>query len=204
MTIALVIGANGGIGSACVEKLLLKGYNVKSLTSSDIDLNYPKSIFDLDFSDIDVLLNCTGHNHGNYQGFLANKFENQLSQITVNFASNLMLLKHYALSRQAGKYVWFNSASIDNPRTFHSVYLGTKMGSKFAIDLIRQEAPYISILEAKIGLTKTNIRFKNFEGTITQEEVDATYIDEYLLKPIYVAEKIVQAIEENLEIVTIK
>lgn len=202
MTTALVIGASGGIGSACVDELSSKGYQVRQMTSADLDLNYPERIFDVDLTDVDVLVNCTGHTQGTYLGFLKNDWQNQVSQMTVNYISNLMLLKHYANSRSSGKYVWVSSASMDNPRTFHSVYISSKVGSKFAIDLVRNEAMHISILEAKVGLTKTNTRFRNFMGTKTLEEVESTYEGPCLL-PEVVSHRIVQAIEQNLETVDI-
>ena len=202
MTTALVIGASGGIGSACVDELSSKGYQVRQMTSADLDLNYPERIFDVDLTDVDVLVNCTGHTQGTYLGFLKNDWQNQVSQMTVNYISNLMLLKHYANSRSSGKYVWVSSASMDNPRTFHSVYISSKVGSKFAIDLVRNEAMHISILEAKVGLTKTNTRFRNFRGTKTLEEVESTYEGPCLL-PEVVSHRIVQAIEQNLETVDI-
>ena len=202
MTTALVIGASGGIGSACVDELSSKGYQVRQMTSADLDLNYPERIFDVDLTDVDVLVNCTGHTQGTYLGFLKNDWQNQVSQMTVNYISNLMLLKHYANSRSSGKYVWVSSASMDNHRTFHSVYISSKVGSKFAIDLVRNEAMHISILEAKVGLTKTNTRFRNFMGTKTLEEVESTYEGPCLL-PEVVSHRIVQAIEQNLETVDI-
>ena len=204
MTIALVVGANGGIGSACVDELLCKKYIVHSSTSADLDLNYPERIFDLDLSNVDLLINCAGHTQGTYRGFLNNDWHNQVSQMTVNYISNIMLLKHYVSSRESGKYVWLNSTTLDNPRPFHSIYTSSKIASKFAIDLIKQEATHISILEAKVGLTKTNLRYRNFEGTKTHSEVDATYGSELVLSPKFVAERIVEAIEQDLDLAMIK
>jgi short-subunit dehydrogenase len=196
----LIIGATGGIGSNLFHQMAAsKDYEVAGWSSQDLDLDYPERIFDCDFSDIDILINCAGHNQGNYQGFIKNSWENQYSQIRVNYISNLFLLKQYAHQRSHGKYVWLSSVSMDNPRVFHSIYTGTKVASKFSIDLIAQEIEHIKVLEAKIGLVKTNLRYRNFSGTKTPQEVEDTYGDEPFLSADTVAQQMLTAIEQNLE-----
>ena len=41
----LVVGATGGIGSACCELLQEKKYNVTAWGSKDLDLNFPDRVF---------------------------------------------------------------------------------------------------------------------------------------------------------------
>jgi short-subunit dehydrogenase len=204
LTTALVIGSRGGIGSSCCCQLLKCGYTVNELTSDNLDLNYPERIFDQDFSNVDVLVNCTGHSRGSYQGFLQNSWQNQLSQITVNYTANLFLLKHYANSRSNGKYVWISTILMDQARPFHSTYAGSKVGSKFAIDLIRQEATHIDILEVKVGPTTTNFRYNNFNGSRTHQQVNMELEQDNSLSPDYVAANIVNAITTNLKEIYIK
>lgn len=200
----LIIGATGGIGSNLFHQMADSAdYEVAGWSSQDLDLDYPERIFDCDFSDIDILVNCAGHNQGNYQGFAKNSWQNQYSQIRVNYISNLFLLKQYAHQRSQGKYVWLSSVSMDNPRVFHSIYTGTKVASKFSIDLIAQEIEHIKVLEAKIGLVKTNLRYRNFSGTKTPQEVEDTYGDEPFLSADTVAQQVLTAIEQNLEHVEI-
>lgn len=200
----LIIGATGGIGSNLFHQMADSAdYEVAGWSSRDLDLDYPECVFDCDFSDIDILINCAGHNQGNYQGFVKNSWQNQYSQIRVNYISNLFLLKHYAQQRMHGKYVWLSSTSMDNPRIFHSIYTGTKVASKFSIDLIAQEIENIKVLEAKIGLVKTNLRYRNFGGTKTPQEVEDTYGDQPFLYPDAVAQQMLVAIEQNLQQVTI-
>lgn len=193
----LLIGATSGIGSHLSLILTKQGHEVTAWSSLDLDLNYPDQIFQKDFSSYDLLINCAGHSQGTYQGFLNNSWQNQLSQIMVNYASNLMLLKHYANSRSSGKYVWISTSLLDSARPFHSVYASTKAASKVAIDLIRQEATHIDILEIKVGPTRTNFRFRNFLGTKSHSEVNTMYNQESTLEPEYVADQIAIAINEN-------
>lgn len=199
----LVIGANGGIGNCCVDKFSSQGYAVDSLTSAELDLNYPDRIFDLDFTAYDIIVNCAGHSQGTYRGFLNNDWNNQVSQITVNYISNLALLKHFARSRSQGKYIWINSILTQKARPFHSVYASSKIASKFAIDLIRQEATHIDILEVIVGVVKTNFKSRNFEGTQSQEVLDREYIDQSALDPADVAKQIVNATLTDLKEINI-
>ena len=200
----LLIGSSGGIGSACKQLLLFNGYDVTGWHSTELDLNFPDKIFEKDFSSYDILINCAAHNQGTYQGFLKNTNKNQLSQIMVNYVSNLFLLKHYANSRTSGKYVWCSTDLTAGVTPFKSVYLSTKVGSRFAIDLIKQEATHISVLEAEFGQVRSNLRYRNFEGTLTAEEIENSYGNSTVLSSEYVAENIILAIEQNLEKVIIK
>lgn len=197
---ALILGANGGIGSSCVRELNNQGYDTHGVTSRDLDLNFPERIFNFDLSGFDLLVNCTGHSQGTYLGFLKNSWQNQLGQITVNYISNLFLLKHYANSRSKGKYVWISTSLLSlGKRPFHSVYVSSKQASKTAIDLIRTEATHIDILEVNVGPTKTGFRHRNFCGTKTQAEVNSMYDQESSHSPDYVAEQIVSAIKRNYQ-----
>jgi short-subunit dehydrogenase len=200
----LLIGASGGVGSACVNLLRANDYDVTEWTSKNLDLNFAENVFACDFTPYDILINCAGHSHGTYRGFLQNSWSNQVSQIMVNYVSALAVLKHYALSRNHGKYVWCSSDRIDTPTVYQSVYASTKAGTKFAIDLIRREVTHISILEVKFGLTKTNFRSRNFEGTKTAEEVEQSYGNDDILYPEQIAKNILYGIENNLHEVKIK
>lgn len=200
----LVVGASGGIGSRLSKLLTALGHTVTEWSSVDLDLNYPDRIFAKDLSGYNLLLNCSGHSQGTYLGFLANSWQNQLSQITVNYTSNLFLLKHYANSRKQGHYVWISTALLDGARPYHSIYASTKAASKCAIDLIRQEATHVDILEVKVGPTKTNFRYRNFLGTHSAEDVNNMYDQENSLSPDYVADEIMRAITQNQREIHIK
>ena len=201
----LVIGATGGIGSACCHILEQDPkYQIHRWSSKDMDLNHPDKIFETDLSVYDIVINCAAHNQGTFLGFMKNSWQNQLSQIMVNYVSNLFLLKHYANSRKQGQYVWCSTDMGTGVTPYKSVYLSTKVGSQFAMDLVRQEIKHVSILEAQFKSVKTNLRFRNFQGTLTKEQVNATYKNEELLGADYVATKILQAMEDNLEKVLIQ
>jgi short-subunit dehydrogenase len=196
----LIIGATGGIGNELFQQMANgEDYEVAGWSSQDLDLDFPERIFDCDFSDIDILINCAGHNQGNYRGFMQNSWQNQYSQIRVNYISNVFLLKHYAQQRPQGKYVWLSSGSMDTPKVYNSIYAGSKIVSKYSIDLIAQEITHIKILEAKIGLVKSKVRYRNFEGTKTMQEVQDTYANEsWAMDCDYVAGQLLLAIKQDL------
>lgn len=201
----LLIGASGGVGSACATLLSANNYEVIEWTSQDLDLNFPERVFACDFAPYDILINCAGHSQGTYRGFLKNSWDNQVSQIMVNYVSALAVLKHYALSRTQGKYVYCSSDRIDTPSIYQSVYASAKAGTKFAIDLIRKEAAHISILEIKFGVTKTRFRSRNFEGTRSVKEVEQSYAENVqVLLPEQIAENMLYGIQNNLTEVKIK
>lgn len=200
----LIIGASGGIGSACNRLLTKKSENVVTAwNSKDLDLNFPEKIFEKDLGVYDIIINCAAHNQGTYLGFLNNNWQNQLSQIMVNYASNLFLLKHYANSRSNGKYVWCSTDLSSGITPYKSVYLSTKVASQYAIELIKQEMQHISVLEAQFTAVKTNLRYRNFQGTLSHQQIDQTYDVEPLTAD-YVASNILQAIDKNLQKVIIQ
>ena len=200
----LVIGASGGIGSACCKLLKQNSkYVITSWNSTDLDLNFPNRIFEKDLSMFDIIINCAAHNQGTYRGFLKNAWQNQLSQIMVNYASNLFLVKHYANSRTNGKYVWCSTDTSSGITPYKSVYLSTKIAGQFAMDLIQQEVTHISIIEAQFKAVRTNLRHRNFEGTLTLAQIENTYDTEPLTAE-HVANHILQAIDNNLKKVLIE
>ena len=200
----LVIGSTGGIGLELISEFKKKKYIVEGLNSKDLDLNFPEKIFQNDFSKFDIIVNASGHSKGTFKGFTLNDWKNQLSQINVNFISNIFILKHYIMQKQKGKYVWLNSILTEKARPYHSVYVSTKVASKTAIDLIKKEAPHIEVLEAQIGITKTNFRYTNFLGQHTKEEINKMYEKENACSAKEVAIKIIDAIEDGKEFIQIK
>lgn len=200
----LVIGKNGGLGSSCIEILESRNQKVVSLSRQDLDLSDPGNIMNFDLSEFDIVVNCTGHNKGTFRGFLGNDYVNIVDQIQVNFIANLLLLKNYATCRTNGRYVWLNSDSTKSPTPYQSVYGSTKVASKFAIDLIKQEAPHISITECCVGLVKTNLRYIGYCGTKSREVVDQEHAKLNSLDPLKVAEEIIDAVEVGKERIYIK
>lgn len=200
----LVIGKTGGIGSACKQILESKNQKVIAFDRQDLDLSDNEAIMSVDLSEFDIIINCTGHTKGTFQGFLENEYLNILDQIQINFIANILLLKNYASNRRKGRYVWINSTLIKNPNVYHSVYGSTKVASKFAIDLIRQEASHIDITECYTGLVKTKMRYTGYCGTKSQDDVDREYSELNAIEADNVAVQIINGINLGKEVIHIK
>lgn len=199
----LVIGASGGIGSAVCTLLQSKNYVVTQWTSKELDLNYPEQIFSTDLSIFNMVINCAGHSQGTYQGFLKNSWQNQLSQINVNYVSNVLLLKHFANSVDEGKYVWCNSTSVDHTTPYKSVYASTKTASDYCFKWVSHELTNIDIIGIKIGLAKTNMRNRNFCGTLSNDEIEKSYQNEKIVHVEDIAKTMLYAIENNIQEITL-
>lgn len=195
----LVVGKTGGLGSSCIEVLESRNQKVVAVSRQDLDLSDFPSVMNFDLSGFDVVINCTGHNKGTFRGFLNNDYLNIVDQIQVNFIANLLLLKNYANHRTNGHYAWLNSISTRNPTSYQSIYGSTKVASKFAIDLIKQEASHINITECCVGLVKTNLRHTGYCGTKSKDTVDQEHAKLNSLDPREVAKKIIDAVEVGKE-----
>ena len=198
------MGGSSGVGLAVVEILKQNSnFSVRSWGSNELDLNFPERIFSKDFGQYDFVINCSAHSHGTYQGFLTNSWQNQLSQIMVNYASNLFLFKHYANSRTTGKYVWCSTDLSQGVTPYKSVYLSTKVASQYAFDLIQKEATHIAILEVQFSAVKTNFRYRNFQGSLSRQQIEDTYKDTLVLDVQHVAKSIVATMQTNQDKVLI-
>jgi len=199
----LVVGSSGGIGSSCVRFLQQHDHVVTGINRPQLDLEDFDSVMSFDLSCYDVVINAVGHTKGTYQGFLRNHYKNIISQINTNMIGNLLLAKNYATTRLSGRYVWISSSVLDSARPFHSVYGGSKAGSKFTLDLVQQEATHINFTEVKVGLVKTKFRYHNYCGTRTQEQVDQEYNQNNALDPNFVAQQIIKSVLDNQTFVNI-
>jgi short-subunit dehydrogenase len=191
----LIVGGSSGVGLSCYNLLAASSeYQATAWSSKDLDLNFPEKIIEKDLSSYDIIINCAAHSQGTYQGFLNNSWENQLSQIMVNYASNLFLFKHYANSKSSGKYVWCSSDFTEGVTPYKGLYLSTKIASQYAFDLIQQEIKHISILEVQFQAVQSNFRYRNFEGTLSHEQIAETYKNIKPLSSDYVAENLIKSI----------
>lgn len=199
----LVVGSSGGIGHACVKYLQDHGHLVCGINRGHLDLEDFDSVMTFDLTAYDVVINAVGHTRGTYQGFLGNDYKNIISQINTNMIGNLLLAKNYATTCESGRYVWISSSVLDTARPFHSVYGSSKAGSKFALDLVAQEATHINFTEVKVGLVRTQFRYHNYCGTRTQQQVDQEYSENNALDSNFVAEQIVKSVIDNQSFVNI-
>ncbi len=198
-----IFGANGGIGSACYQQLQKHNIQVDQFTRQDLNFEDTEAVSSFDLSSYSHIINATGTSIGTYQGFLRNDFKNIVTQITVNFTSNLLLLKNFINTNTNGHYIWIGSNTTNKPRPFHSVYGSTKLASSFATNLIAQEAENYNITEVRLGLVATNFRYTNYNGAKTRSEVADEYEKCNAMDPKYIAEKIIIGIQNKQQLINI-
>jgi short-subunit dehydrogenase len=188
----LVTGASGGVGAACTQELISRGYTVITWSSEQSNFEHPERIFDHDLSCYDYVLNCAGHGQGHHQGFFANSWQNQLSQIIVNYAANIFLFKHYASSRKNGRYTWISTRLALDPlsRPWQAVYSSSKIASAVAIECALTEIENISVLEVQLGATRSNFRSRSGQP---QDEIEQHWQQQNALTGAEAAVRIVDA-----------
>jgi short-subunit dehydrogenase len=195
----LIIGRDGGLGSACQQILQARHETITAFSRQDLDLSDSANIMHIDLSPFDIVINCTGHNKGMFRGFLDNDYRNIVDLIQVNYIANLLILKNYATNRKHGRYVWINSSTTQHPTVYQSMYASSKAASKFALDLIKQEAHHINITECYVGLTKTKMRYAGYCGTKSYHLVDQEYDKLGALDAMEVAKRIIDAVDHGQE-----
>ena len=198
-----LFGATGGIGSACYRELLAQGVHVVAFDRSDLDFTDTDAVSSFDLTGFTHVLNCTGTGKGTYLGFVKNDCKNILEQITVNYTSNLLLLKNFVNTNAQGHYAWIGSVSSADNRPYQGVYGSTKLATTFATKLIAKEVTDLTITEVKLGLTETNFRYKNYLGSRTNAQVAQEYSDAGALDADYCAGLIIAGIRQRLTLIEI-
>jgi short-subunit dehydrogenase len=108
-----------------------------------------------------------------------------------------LLLKNFINTNPNGHYIWIGSIVSETPRPFHSIYGCTKLASTFATNLIAQEAENMKITEVRLGVTATNIRHTNYNGSKTKQQVDKEYINDNAMSADYAATRIIDGVLQN-------
>jgi short-subunit dehydrogenase len=193
-----VFGKTGGLGSGCIDYLKSINEPVTGFGRSDLDFADTTAVANFDLSPYTHVINCTGTSRGTYLGFINNSVENIVSQMTVNYVNNIVLLKNFVNTNPQGHYTWIGtSLSSHGQRPFHSIYASSKEACVTATALIAQEATDFTITEARVGLVATKFRWVNFDGSRTQEEVQQDYNRGNAMTSESVAISIVDAILAN-------
>lgn len=191
----LVTGASSGVGLACATLLEQQGHAVTRWSSADCDFDYPDRIFTHDLSGYHMVINCAGHGQGHNHNFFTNTWQNQLSQVMVNYVSNIFLYKHYVNSVSAGRYVWIGSRLTACPQSkpWQAVYTTTKSASAITIDSANQDQSHVSTLEIMLGLTRSNFRYRSQLGFTDQQEIEQMWNSQGAISSEQAASRIIEA-----------
>jgi short-subunit dehydrogenase len=124
MKLAVVFGANGGIGVATANKLVQLGCIVATVTRADIDFsdaNSDEKICQyLEATSPDLIVNCSGH--------FPNNKETHNKAMDVNFGSNWSIVKYYMDNppNKPVKIIMVGSSAYREGRKNYMLYAASK------------------------------------------------------------------------------
>ena len=170
----LIIGHSGGVGKA-IKKELSHDFEIQILGRDIWDMQFPEGIESINFSNCDCIVNCVGYNVGAYKGFLGNDIKNQNNQVTVNFTSQLAVMKHFLNNRKGGQLIYFTSENILDPKAYNLFYTAAKKALSFSAKVLSKEYPNFYFTEIRPGKIRSNMLKQNYEGSISDEAINEMY-----------------------------
>lgn len=161
----LLIGSNGGVGSALRKELLNNGYLVANVTRKDIDLSSVDAEVLLhkllDTHQPDIVINCAGvFGDNNIQ------FD---TIFNTNVKTNWSILNYYRLNKpiKVVKFITIGSSSYDSGRKNYILYAATKAA---LFNMYQGASEYFADKNLIIGLVNPGkIRTPMIEHLITKD-----------------------------------
>jgi len=188
----LIIGKDSTICQHLLPKIKCP---YTAFTKKEFDVTDHGKIQNFNFAPYTMVINFAGHSRGTFRGPLENTWNNQLDQIMVNFAANILITKTYCQQKPNGSYMWFSSVSTKSCRPYQYVYAGSKLASEYALTAFNQEYKNFKIITMTLGRVVTNHLFNTFEGTRSPQEC----VEEYKKSPHKYPEEIADTIAQRIE-----
>lgn len=188
----LIIGKDSTICQHLLPKIKCA---YTAFTKEEFDVTDHEKIQNFDFAPYTMVINFAGHSKGTFRGPLENSWDNQLDQIMVNFAANILITKTYCQQNPNGVYMWFSSVSTKSCRPYQYVYAGSKLASEYALEAFNQEYKNFKIITMTLDRVVTNHLFNTFEGTRSPQEC----VEEYKKSPHKYPEEIAENIAQRIE-----
>lgn len=185
--VAIVFGANGGIGSATRTKLLDTGYQVIPVNRVQLDFNLPtaddKLIELLSGAEADVIVNASG--------VFVNGVQNSFQEIfNVNFASNWNIIRYYHAMKDVSKpvkIIMIGSSSYSSGKSQYPLYSASKAALynlwQSAVDLFEKTDITVDLINPMRTKTKMNAQHRNPDLAYHEPEHVAEEIVKMIARP---------------------
>ena len=158
----LLTGASSGIGSS-INELLCIDHQVLAPTRAQLDLTNPAQIQNFVLEPFDMLINCAGTGVGGKIDFINHDPELINEILTVNLLSAMLLTQQVLKQNPSAKIVNITST---NNRQYHAgdlAYSLSKKSLEYFGQMLQVEYPQSSVLEVRVGLTKTNFNHNRYK-----------------------------------------
>jgi short-subunit dehydrogenase len=156
----LITGVTSGIGLSLSNKL--QTHQVVGLSRHELDLSDPVAVAEYSVDCYDMLINCAGTGVGGKIDFVNHCDHDAVKILNVNLISPMLLSKKALKENPNCKIV--NITSTNNNRYYPNdlVYSLSKQALADFGDMLRVEYPNVSLLEIRLGLTKTNFNHTRY------------------------------------------
>ena len=157
-----ITGTTTGVGSALVTEL--QSHEVISIDRSNLDLSVVDHVKQFTMPIVDILINCAGTGRGGKTTFTNHDPDCVVEILNTNLVSAVLLSQKALQQNPNCKIV--NITSTNNRHYWGNdlAYSLSKLGLANFSDMLRTEYPTTSILEVRLGLTKTNFNKNRYTG----------------------------------------
>jgi len=175
----LLTGSSSGVGFHLWNMLSGGEHELYIIDRDDVDLDYPENIQSHHVPEVDMLINCAGHDLGGKVMFHEHKFEHWQKVINCNLIS-AMRITQLAIEKNNNLIV-VNVTSTNNDHYWPGdlVYSLSKVALENFATMIKYEYPTSTIKEVRLGLTKT--KFNQNRHKLNHRPIDDLYNQPHLL-----------------------
>jgi|SaaInlLV_10m_DNA_4_1040232.scaffolds.fasta_scaffold05517_2 3-hydroxy acid dehydrogenase / malonic semialdehyde reductase len=189
----LITGTSSGIGKNIKDQLHTSHHHIFSIDRSEYDLDIQNVFNSYTLpANIDILINCAGHDIGGKVDFINHKPEHWLRIMNANLINAIYLTQLVLNSNKDATIINITSTNINQYYPDDLIYSLTKTALATFTDYLRIEYTdnAINFKEVRLGLTKTNfvknrhkenhiavIDLYNSHNHLTADEVGHKIID---------------------------
>jgi NADP-dependent 3-hydroxy acid dehydrogenase YdfG len=189
-----ITGTTSGIGKSIKEQL--QGQELFEINRTDIDLNKPELLLNIDLPVVDCAILNAGHDLGGGVPFTDHDSKSIQKILNCNLVSNVLIAQKLLKNNPDIVIVFITSTNVNRQYPNDLAYNLSKLGMKNLHDLIKIDYPNSKIKEARIGLTKTE--FNNNRHKENHKPINDLYAMKHMT-PDNVADNILYLINSDAD-----